>query len=314
MIFKQNLPPSYILDFYFKVRRITGSDTVVYCDISTFPGLLSLLETCKISNDTVYRAGFKKVEVILPGANDSSVERIWAKGSDGDNNLYYFKVQTERFNYSYMRPSVDVLLVCATEFAQLHKIGGSIGLLSSLSHIAINGFKYIFADDPAEVSKHFAALFETIGKNCQALEKVSMVMGHGVLEFWGTRRESAKSRRLLPLDGDFSSFHLVEDPSTTRRTDLFGEPESLITMWNANAGLLMEELRKYVKTTEPEEPDVVEYWSKVKVVPTLMSWLEGKDEPRLWVPALRSLIACHEDGTPLDRYKGMAQIFDGAKW
>ena len=69
---------------------------------------------------------------------------------------------------------------------------------------------------------------------------------------------------------------------------------------------------------------IFEYWKKVKLTTALLCKLDtdsnweilGKKapEPRLYCFSFQAWILAHEDGSPLNKYKGLAQIFEGAPW
>ncbi|KAF7875283.1 hypothetical protein EAF04_002455 [Stromatinia cepivora] len=157
--------------------------------------------------------------------------------------------------------------------------------LSSLTRIATHDF--------------FEGLFNTIEENCQALEKFNLVTG-GIRSWDGREIQenggSTKTWRLLEIDEDF-------------RAEIYQAIDG--------ANWAMDKLEKHVERKRAlKDHAAVEYWRRVGAVPAILGWMEGRKEkePRLWFPALKHTLACHEDGSPLDQYKGLAQIFDDASW
>ncbi|TGO55296.1 hypothetical protein BOTNAR_0248g00120 [Botryotinia narcissicola] len=71
------------------------------------------------------------------------------------------------------------------------------------------------------------------------------------------------------------------------------------------------------------------YWKTRRPVPALMCLMSKHESVRdvysckvehtdtsawLWVPTLGVNVACHKDASPVHKYKGLAQIFDGEPW
>ncbi|KAJ8064240.1 hypothetical protein OCU04_006587 [Sclerotinia nivalis] len=311
MIFERTLPPPHILNFAFRVIRPNDDQEVtgIHSDIAKFPGNLSLLETCQISKDTVYRA-FRKIE-LFPFKTDHPV--------------HLTRLHPGTLSYSYMRPSVDIFMCSAMAITDLYKYGGSIGSISSLTRIATHGM-YTWLSEKGQFQKKmtdfFEGLFNTIEENCQALEKFNLVIG-GTRSWGGTEIQengkSTKTWRLLEMDEDFRYLDFVASPRGMITSSFYypeGPRADVDQILNA-ANRAMDKLEKHVERKQAlKDHAAVEYWRKVKVVPAVLGRMEGRKEkePRLWLPTLKHTLACHEDGSPLDQYKGLAQIFDGASW
>ncbi|CAD6439219.1 a3af2026-0b6f-4db4-8d16-cf8c3c2998ef [Sclerotinia trifoliorum] len=307
VIFEWSLPHPYILHFNFEAITPNEDEMLsgVYPKISKFPGNFSLLETCKISRDTVYRE-FKKIE-LFPLKTGSAVL---------SNRLN----SRENLSYSYMRPSVDIFMCSALQMTNLYEYGGSIGSIFSLTHIAIHGMGTWFPDEQRDedLNEFLCGTFTTIKKNCQALEKFDLVIGD--VGNWDDIEgakivESATVSRLVEIDEDFEDLHFMASPSKFQPLINHSEdPKQEINEVIDEAKWAMKEFKQHVKHQQTLDPAAAEYWRKVNVVPSVLGWVEDQEgsEPRLWFPAMGFTIPCHEDGSPVHKYKGLAQTFDGA--
>ena len=64
------------------------------------------------------------------------------------------------------------------------------------------------------------------------------------------------------------------------------------------------------------------FWKTREPVAGLVGWFYSDDQddpsivplPRMFVPSMLAWLPAHADGTIVDRYKGLTQIFDGAPW
>lgn len=72
------------------------------------------------------------------------------------------------------------------------------------------------------------------------------------------------------------SLKLGQDPALYRDPPLFGDVHGIAAIWIENSDKQIEELRICLKIQQKQDDKpVVEYCSKVKLVPTLLSWLDG---------------------------------------
>lgn len=120
-IFEENLHPPHVVEFEFYLYELASLRPGIDIAIGKFPGLLSLLKTCKNSNGAVYRGGFKKIELLLSRAVLVTGKALALCGT---------------VNYTCLRPRVDILMINAESITELYRLGGSIDSLSSFTHIA----------------------------------------------------------------------------------------------------------------------------------------------------------------------------------
>ncbi|KAI9646476.1 hypothetical protein NHQ30_004469 [Ciborinia camelliae] len=171
-IFEESLPSPCLLDFDFSLgwsilNRFTKLMSIK-TNICKFPGVLSLLETCRDSNDWIYHVGFKKLELFLPEAGQTYK---WSTKTQKLNTTYYYsweKALSHSVNYSYIRPSLDTFLVNMVDLVMLYQVGGSISHLSSLTHIAV---KYDEDDDEFERYQYWTEWREPAAKYYAFMER-----------------------------------------------------------------------------------------------------------------------------------------------
>ncbi|KAF7957302.1 hypothetical protein EAE96_002889 [Botrytis aclada] len=306
MIFEQALPPPQVLNFRFWIHRKRGGFTDITnfgSALAKFPGVSSLLESCKTANETMHRrAGFEKIELFRPPTR---------------HFLDTTEIIPDTLTYMYLRPSIDVFMVSIDSFVRLYQLGGSIGSLCKIEQLAVTGIDYNLFDDcdDEEIMNLFENLCDVIGKQCPALKKLHLVIGDiDAVPFSNVKDslELTRNLRLIEMDEDFQDFDFEEDKERQEYYELESLKEEMHNT-SEYAQHAMMELRDYVERTEMlSDSAVVDYWRKMKVVPVTVGWLEGGKRPQLWFPALSSVLPCYDDGTPFDRYQGIVELFEGA--
>ncbi|TGO55289.1 hypothetical protein BOTNAR_0248g00040 [Botryotinia narcissicola] len=138
MIFEQALPPPQVMNFRFWIHRKRGGFThitIFGSALAKFPGVSSLLETCKASNETMHRrAGLERTELFGPPARHFL---------DTTETL----PDTLKLDYMYLRHSVDIFMVGIDSLVRLYQLGGSIDSLCNIEQIAVTGIDYNLFDD-----------------------------------------------------------------------------------------------------------------------------------------------------------------------
>ncbi|KAF5875733.1 uncharacterized protein Bfra_011496 [Botrytis fragariae] len=101
-----------------------------------------------------------------------------------------------------------------------------------------------------------------------------------------------------------------------------------------DADMIAGDFSRFLNTKESDPwptpgEATLKYWKTRRPVTALMCLItkdeSGRDiysctleqsgtSPWLWVPTLNVNIACHQDGTPVHKYKGLTQMFDGEPW
>ncbi|KAF7903938.1 hypothetical protein EAF00_001272 [Botryotinia globosa] len=305
MIFEQALPPPQVLNFRFWIHRKRGGFTDIInfgSALAKFPGVSSLLETCKVSNETMHRrAGLERIELFGPPAR---------------HFLDTTETLPHTLNYIYLRPSVDIFMVGIDSLVRLYQLGGSIGSLCNIEQLAVTGIDYNLFDDcdDEEITTLFEKFCNIIQKHCPALKKLHLVVGDtAAIPFGNVKNnlELTRDLRLIEIDEDFRDFDFEEDKERQEYYELEDLKEEMNNTSEYAQHAVME-LRDYVERTEIlSESAVADYWRKIKVVPAIVGWLEGGKRPQLWFPALSSVLPCYDDGTPFDRYEGIEDLFGG---
>ncbi|KAF7915436.1 hypothetical protein BELL_0598g00040 [Botrytis elliptica] len=306
MIFEQALPPSQVLNFRFWIHRKRGGFTDIInfgSALAKFPGVSSLLETCKASNDTMHRrAGLEKIELFRPPVR---------------HFLDTTETLPDTLNYMYLRPSIDVFMVSIDSLVRLYQLGGSIGSLCNIEQLAVTGIDYNLFDDwnEVEITNLFEKFCNVIQKHCPALKKIHLVIGDTEAVPFGHVKDSlelTRDLRLIEIDEDFRNFDFDEDKERQEYYELESLKAEMNNTFNY-AQHAMSEIKDYAERTEMlSDSAVADYWRKMKVVPAIVGWLEGGKRPQLWFPALSSVLPCYDDGTPFDRYEGIFDLFEGA--
>ncbi|TGO34359.1 hypothetical protein BHYA_0200g00040 [Botrytis hyacinthi] len=265
--------------------------------LAKFPGVSSLLETCKASNETMHRrAGLERIELFRPPAR---------------HFLDTTETLPDTLNYMYFRPSVDIFMVGIDSLVRLYQLGGSTGSLCNIEQIAVTGIDYNLFDDCGE--EKITNLFE---KFCNHSKKLYLVIGDTEAVPFGNVKDSlelTRDLRLIEIDEDFQDFDFEEDQERQEYYELEGLKEEMNNTCEYAQHAVME-LRDYIERTEMlSDSAVARYWRKMKVVPAIVGWLEGGKRPQLWFPALSSVLPCYDYGTPFDRYEGIVDLFGGTK-
>ncbi|KAF7885320.1 uncharacterized protein EAF01_011385 [Botrytis porri] len=124
------------MEFNFWIHRIRSGFTNIIkfgSVLAKCPGVASLLETCKTSNETMHgHAGFKKIELFRPPTRHflDTTETI-----------------PDTLTYMYLRPSSDVFMASIDSLVRLYQLGGSIGSLCNIEKLAVTGMDYDLCDD-----------------------------------------------------------------------------------------------------------------------------------------------------------------------
>lgn len=312
MVFEQTLPAARILDFSFRVSRkcfFRGladeirNTTYISSAIRKYPGVLSLLETCQESNSAIYRSGFEKFEIFLPGAGQSSEVSTTIEKPDGTKHHFHFHTPENSLQYSYLRPNIDTLMVPVESFSDLYELGGSVGNLSCITHLALDGLDEIFVRNRARLTLFFRNLFPTIEKNCPTLKKLTFVVGFSMPHQYWTNKEGRKAPecRLIEIDDEFSSLAFVQD-AQERTFFLTPDVDVRVDMCVSMAGTTQTQLKDYlVAQEESKETAAGDYWGKVNVIYAVKAYEDDDKGKRWWVAAASAVVDCDEDGAYLKK-------------
>ncbi|KAF7926080.1 uncharacterized protein EAE97_010380 [Botrytis byssoidea] len=221
MTFEQALPPPQVLNFRFWIHRKRGGFThitIFGSALAKFPGVSSLLEICKASNETMHRrAGLERIELFGPPAR---------------HFLDTTETLPDTLNYMYLRPSVDIFMVGIDSLVRLYQLGSSIDSLFNIEQIAVTGIDYSHFDDcdDEEITALFEKFCNVIQKHCPALKKLHLVIGDTeAIPFGNVKNnlELTQDLRLIEIDEDFQDFGFEEDKVRQEYYELEGLKEEM---------------------------------------------------------------------------------------
>ncbi|KAI9646474.1 hypothetical protein NHQ30_004467 [Ciborinia camelliae] len=283
-IFKEALPDSRIISFDFEVLKTFKTyknypifSTSLKVDIEKFSSSLSLLETCKVSNASVYLGGFEKIKILPPGSGlplylhpRSGQEEI-----EDHNGL----CDESQIDYTYLRPSQDIIVLNACELLRLYQRGGSINL-EKLTHITVDRLLFL----PKPLEDHIAEFLKLIQEQCVNLKRLSFIdYGPWVKEF------HLIGIRLLDISGDLSSLHILDyDNKPVAKTLRMDPPFSRFFLGMLN--------RQFKNMEQRGNTDAVSYWDRVDIV-TVVYMFPTNIAHKFHVPALSGYVFGNDDGS-----------------
>ncbi|QSZ33497.1 hypothetical protein DSL72_005065 [Monilinia vaccinii-corymbosi] len=316
MIFKEAIPrrKSPVIDFFFEITKNRKEFILgISAEIPKAPHLLPLLNACEASRKEVYRQ-LKKVKISGPPNGFGSAE----KTDDGVPVRYFWTSWTPiSYTYTYIDPVRDTLMLNIPSLLRLYQYGGSIDF-SKITRIALTAFSTDDEDasyDPTRYKK----VLDLVGRICPDLKVFQMVTMLAAKEYY---RESNPKTDYRILDLETEMWHtdfwdewgIVKLEHENRIADVLDGAEEMGTGYFHYMAFLQQEGR---------EKDL-EFWKRLKYTPALHCRFDGDEEwkssgkgapePRLYVLALDAWLPAYDDGTVLDKYKGLAQIFEGDPW
>ncbi|RAL64651.1 hypothetical protein DID88_001684 [Monilinia fructigena] len=219
----------------------------------------------------------------------------------------------------YLQPKIDTLLIDYQELFKLYLIGGSIDL-SSVTHLALlNACNRTFSYNlwlKFDETDMAHLMYSMLSTKCPALKKLSLIVG---LER-DIEKTCIKSKDLI--------FDVTDEFWSLDWEESNGEPKNLRTVevsWMVRS--LRLDFQRFPQHPNPNyavSADTVQFWEDREPVIGLIARLDedetwfahGKKcaEPRLYFRDIGGYLPAHRDGTILDRYKGITQMFDGAPW
>lgn len=159
-------------------------------------------------------------------------------------------------------------------------------------------------------------MYAMLSTRCPALEKLSLVVG--LAQDLGKMRVRPEDR-IVDITEDFW-FLDWEGPN--------GAPKDVRTQKISEmVRSLRLDFERFPLHPNPKyavSADAARFWEHRAPVPGLIARLDGDEtwfedgkkcaEPRLFFRDIDGYLPAHRDGTVLDKYKGLSQIFDGAPW
>ncbi|KAF7957014.1 hypothetical protein EAE96_004335 [Botrytis aclada] len=316
-VFKEAVPDrnSRVADFYFKVCVHNSKFLLsVQDEISPASHLLPLLNACKLSRKVVY-SQLKQIMLSTPDPHGTMRKHF------EDIPVRHFWVNDRRLVQTYIDPVRDTLMLNIPDLMLLYYYRRSIDL-SKIERLAIATFPIDFNMFPRNRMIDHYHIMADISEWCPDIKVLQIVLLFSVNNF-------AKSYRL----GQRRGYHVIDIDTEMRHDDYWDNSGCLIerphmdrieSVLNA-AKIKSTNHRSYLRLLqEMKKEKKIEFWKKVKLTNVLLCELDvdsnwetlGKKapEPRLYSFSFDAWILAHEDGSPLSKYKGLAQIFEGAPW
>ncbi|TEY65459.1 hypothetical protein BOTCAL_0140g00240 [Botryotinia calthae] len=313
MVFEKAVPDrnSQVADFFFEVCRDPSQFLVsIYDEISPASHLLPLLNACKLSRKVVYDQ-LKNITLSTPEPHGTM-----GKTNDERIPIRYFWVNDRRLIQTYIDPVRDTLMLNIPDLLLLRKLGRSIDL-SNVERIALTSFPTDFNRSARHVLDEFSNLLLFLSTRCHDLKILQIVSMFPVHTF-------PRLYRLEKMRG----YHVIDTEPEMWHDDYWDGDGCMRYHINSVESVLEDAKAKetyYLRCLkEMKNRDNFEYWKELKLTTALFCRLDtdsnwetlGKKapEPRLYCFSFQAWILAHEDGSPLNKYKGLAQIFEGAPW
>ncbi|KAJ8064242.1 hypothetical protein OCU04_006589 [Sclerotinia nivalis] len=302
MIFQNALPASRIVCINFYVIDRGGAISAgLYVCIAKSPGLLPLLETCTASNASIYLdGGFVKIKV----EPLKSGPALYSRGiRTRDFPVHYEDLGNKKRNYTYMRPSQDILMVNANSLLKLYRYGGSLNL-EGVTHIALRDIEWVPAMDSMVDSQKAVQgmidLLNLIEAQCSNLKRLSFVAN--IYGHYGDR--TTNDTQLLDINNDLLKLDLrdkrgyeVPDSANCRLYEM-------LSCLLRERNFFDHKIQKHHERIEEQgNKDSIAYWKGVEVVYCLHCRSKNyHDEskfyiPNPYIPLLDCFVRCNDDGT-----------------
>ncbi|KAF7875280.1 hypothetical protein EAF04_002452 [Stromatinia cepivora] len=311
MIFQNALPASRIVYIKFDITASPVSyheralSVRLDVRIAKSPGLLPLLETCTASNASVYLdGGFVEIKVEPLNSGPALYPR---EIRTRDFPVHYEDWDHKERNYTYMRPSQDILMVDVDSLLKLYQYGGSLNL-EGVTHIALRRIEWVPAMDPMVDSQKAVQgmidLLNLIEAQCSNLKRLSFVPNS--YDYLGVH--TTNDTQLLDINNDllkldFRDKRGYEVPDRAN-CSLYEMLSCLLKKRN----FFDHKIQKHHERIEEQgNKDSIAYWKGVEVVyclhcrsKYLSKYLHGESKryiPNLYIPLLDSFVRCNDDGT-----------------
>lgn len=288
-IFKYALPDSRIVYFGIKISTAQDWNKIrprLDIEIAAFPGVLPLLQTCTTSNASVYSdGGFSKIKVEPLGTNPVFFPQPYRNS----NIPIYYEIWHHKVrNYTFLRPSQDILLLDTPSLMMLYRFRGSLNL-QNITHISITEIDLTF---PSNFSKIYFLNF--IQAQCPGLERLSYIPGPCNIRGWHYHklRFLEINNNLLNLNFRDSAYREVPERSESQMY------RALSTVLNRRRRFSCMIEDYHSQMAQEDNKDSIAYWKEVEVVDVLVCWSEHLgNESYLYFPYLEAYVDLNNDGT-----------------
>ncbi|KAF7957296.1 hypothetical protein EAE96_002883 [Botrytis aclada] len=285
-IFKEAYPDPELRYWDFQLQSAPGGGDNDQLCVRQYRhrGLLSLLLACKNSHAEFFR-NYEKIEINLP----VSIPFTSSRPSD---------------RYRYVRKTVDTFSMGVVSFMSLYNVGGSMSL-NNITHLALN----VEIDD--SYMDLVAKLYISLSIHCPALKTLNFVLDDSMSK----------------VDWDIPTYpQLVDNGEQYIEYDSTLENLKEIEI---EAKGLMKNFDRFMNTTENDFWDkpgeeTLKYWKNIRPTPVLLLICEDhfsahpcsctSDYPELYFKMYGGSVRVRKDGTPLHKYTGLRQIFEGEPW
>ncbi|KAF7901402.1 hypothetical protein EAF00_003623 [Botryotinia globosa] len=317
LVFEKAVPHrnSKVVDFYFELHKHPGKFLLSINDeISPANHLLPLLNACKLSREVVYDQ-LKHIRLSTPDPH--GIVRSYR----GQPPIRHFWANDRRLVQTYIDPVRDILMLNIPDLALLNHNGRRIDL-SKVERLAITTFPTNFNQLVRLRMIEYHALLASLPKRCPDIKVLQIISKYSVKDF-------AVNYRLCKMRG----YHTIDIDTEMWYDDYWDDSGCLIERNHMtrikivleNVKIERTDYQRHLKDLQGmKNREKFEFWKKVKVTMASLCELDvdsnwetlGKKapEPRLYCFSFEAWIPAHEDGSPLNKYKGLAQIFEGAPW
>ncbi|KAJ8071835.1 hypothetical protein OCU04_002148 [Sclerotinia nivalis] len=319
MVLNEAIPDrkSPVVDFFFEISRNPEKFQLeIKTEIPAATHLLPFLNACDTSRKEVYRR-MKHVKISGPPSNQGFIIR---RTNEGIPIRYFWKVG-EPTGQTYIDPVRETLMLNIPDLLRLYRYGGSIDF-SKINHIALTAFGTDIFEDSLPNPKIYEKILELIRRVCPDITVFQMVTMLAANYYYREpKSEKGPEYQILDLDPEmWHADYLDNDDKIIK-----GEHENNILNVLDGAKEMANYFHGYLALLKRSgRGECLKFWEKVKYTAALHCTFDddagweacGKSAPapRLYVLALDAWIPANADGTPLNKYKGLAQIFEGAPW
>ncbi|APA05327.1 hypothetical protein sscle_01g000970 [Sclerotinia sclerotiorum 1980 UF-70] len=319
MVFNEAIPDrkSPVIDFFFEVARNRQKFQLeIKTEIPAATHLMPLLNACDTSRKEIYRR-MKHVKTSVPPSNQGL---ILGKTNEGVPIRYFWKVGSPT-GQTYIDPERETLMLNIPDLMRLYRYGGSIDL-SKIKRIALTAFGTDIFEDGLPNPKLYEEVLELIRRECPDITVFQMIAMLAANYYYRKpKSEKEPEYHVLDLDSDM----WVEDYRDQYDQTIKGEHRENIEYVLDGAKEMEDCYQGYLALLKRSgKGECLKFWEKVKYTAAFhctfdddAGWearRKSVPEPKLYIFALDAWIPANADATPLNKYKGLAQIFEGAPW
>ncbi|EDN98412.1 predicted protein [Sclerotinia sclerotiorum 1980 UF-70] len=164
-----------------------------------------------------------------------------------------------------------------------------------------------------------AHLFQLIRTHFPALEKIHIILADS--RYWIGLFDVENELRIIDVDSEFPYQNFTLRDPLVYDDRIWDDLGSILRFVDpVDTKSMLRDWEIYIKGEVDE--DALEFWKTRTPIPGLLCCFEpdlsnvpGKvSTPKLHITDIDAWVPAHADGTMVDKYKGLAQIFDGVPW